>query len=489
MNSKKETPKRTKSDKIFYDLTRSCCPVCLKLIDAQIYFENNCVFLEKHCPAHGSTKVLVSTNIEWFKYVRSYSVPYSVPLRLTSKLNKGCPEDCGLCSEHRQHTSIGVIRVTNRCDLNCPVCCVHNANNWDLPLSQAKYMFEQLQKSEGTTEIVSISGGEPTLHPQIIDIINYAYSCNVTRCTLSSNGIRIAEDEAFVEELAKSKAYINLSFDGFNANAYLQLRGKDLIAIKLKALQNLEKYNIPTTLIPTIAKDINEDEMGPIFEYGLSKSFIRSLHIQPLTHIGAGGRNFNVDLLQHVTTSDILRKIEEYFKGRISAYDFVPEPNECFLTGLFLKGSRRGFISLSRLGNLHPYLDKFLNEPALSDKDVKRIIMEISMNMLMPKTAINKNTSLREKITYISPLLALSKKIAQTYFTTPKKQLGFVLSNLLEEKMLLVNFHTMMDKYSFDQKRLVQCSHHSVTTDGQLIPECADTLFHSKFSERNLLKK
>ncbi len=466
------------SKEIYYGLTRSTCPECLKIIDAQIIVRDNKVYFDKFCPDHGKSRILVSSDIQWYDFCRNYQKANSVPLKIDKKAQRGCPHDCGICGQHRQHTGIVMFGVTNVCNINCPICCVHNEDNWSLTYENAKKLIDTVTEREGKLEILSISGGEPTLHPQIIDIIKYAKKNNVVRCCISSNGIRIANDPEFAQQLAEAGAFVNLQFDGFRPETYKIIRGDAaMYDIKMKAIENLKKYNVKTVLIPTIVEGLNDDEIGKIFDFAIKEKFISSIHIQPLTHIGEGGENFKFDPLNHVTVPDILTNIEKYFNYKIKRTDFVPEPCECFLTSYILKLENQEPIPLQRLINMSPYADKLQNNMGLTKEDISNFTKTVVKNLFFSNPEGQKN-SLLSKAKYIKPLIKLGleiNKIKMKYKDRAEEE----VVKLLEDKVLLVNFHAMMDKYTFDQKRLMQCVHQWITPDGKIYPFCSYGLFHS----------
>ena len=485
MNEK--TIVRKTSDDHYYGFTRSVCSKCNKIIDAQIIENKNNVYFDKLCPIHGRERVLISTDFEWYNYCRTYIRDISLPLKLDGVIKGGCPNDCGICGRHRQHTSIIMFGITNMCNLKCPICLVTNEDNWTMPLEDAKRLIDKAVENEGTLEILSISGGEPTLNPDIIDIIRYANEHGVVRCCMSSNGVRIAEDEEFVRQLSTVDVFVNLQFDGFRKETYKKIRGDErMLEVKRRALRNLKKYNVKTVLIPTIVKGLNDDEIGKIFDFALKERFISSLHIQTLTHTGVGS-DFEYDLMDHITVSDVLRNIEAHFNGDISKYDFVPEPNECFLTGVFLRFPNMPAVPIYRFVNMTKYLNKIQNNQLLTLEEIDEMSKKITMSLLFGK---EKNLGLIINRKFIKPLLLLSEKINECKKNCGSKiEAERKIAKLMESCMLLVNFHTMMDRYTFDQKRVMECTHNWITDDEKIYPFCNYSLFHCRNIKNNLEKK
>ena len=105
---------------IYYDFTLSLCPECLKRVDAKIVFEDSKVFMLKNCSEHGFKKVLIATDVEYYKHTRNYNKVSEMPLKFNTSSHYGCPYDCGLCQDHEQHSCLTVVEITDRCNLSCP---------------------------------------------------------------------------------------------------------------------------------------------------------------------------------------------------------------------------------------------------------------------------------------------------------------------------------------------------------------------------------
>ena len=272
-------------DSNFLEDTYSLCNICNKRIKAQIIEKQGSIFIKKECPEHGEQLGLLEEDAEYHNKKKEYDKPGTItPSQTKSKL--GCPFDCGLCEKHQQHSCNAIIDITSRCNLGCPLCYASSSKsknkNGDLSLGKIEEMLDFFQKTENNqAEILQISGGEPTLHPKILEIIALAKRKNFRYVLLNTNGTKIAEDENFVKELSKFRGRfaIYLQFDGFKENTYKYLRGnKDLLRIKLKAIENLRKYKIPITLVCTLEKGINDDEIGKLLKFGINNPGIRGIN-------------------------------------------------------------------------------------------------------------------------------------------------------------------------------------------------------------------
>src|SRR3990172_1866171 len=270
-------PFRSKAPEILWEYTRSLCPICKQVIDAQIYLRENRVYLRKRCPEHGQYEALIFGDAALYTDIARFNKPGTPPRRYATPVRDGCPYDCGLCSDHQQHSCLGVIEVTNACNLDCPLCFAsagtnhkHDYASFELTYEQVEAMLETYIACEGSPEVLQFSGGEPTLHPRILDFIALAQRKGIQYVMLNTNGIRIARDDRFLEGLAALKPHIYLQFDGFDPETNRILRGKeDLIHEKLRALERLAAVDVRVVLVAVIERDVNEHEVGRILEFGL----------------------------------------------------------------------------------------------------------------------------------------------------------------------------------------------------------------------------
>ena len=145
----------------YYDFTISLCTQCLRRIDAKIVFEDGKVFMLKTCPEHGFEKVLLATDIEYYKNIRNYNKPGEIPLKFNTKTHYGCPYDCGLCQDHEQHSCLTVVEITDRCNLSCPTCYAMSSPHYGRhrTVEEVEKMLDIIVANEGTPDVVQISGG------------------------------------------------------------------------------------------------------------------------------------------------------------------------------------------------------------------------------------------------------------------------------------------------------------------------------------------
>ncbi|MAQ76342.1 MAG: radical SAM protein [Aquimarina sp.] len=337
----------------YYDFTLSLCPTCLKRIDAKIVFEEDKVFMLKRCPEHGRSKVLIADDIEYYKNIRNYNKPSEFPHKFNTTTDYGCPYDCGLCPDHEQHSCLSIIEVTDRCNLTCPTCYASSSPGYGRhrTLDEIKKMLDTIVANEVEPDVVQISGGEPTIHPQFFEILDYAKQLPIRHLMVNTNGIRIAKDIEFTRRLASYMPdfEIYLQFDSLRPEVLEKLRGQDLTEIRRKAIDNLNEFNLSTTLVVTLEKGLNDGEIGEIIDFATRQKCVRGVTLQP-TQIAGRLEDFDAQT-NRITLTEVRRKILEQYPI-FNEEDLIPVPcnPDALVMGYALK-SDEGILPLTRYIN------------------------------------------------------------------------------------------------------------------------------------------
>ena len=438
-------------DYVYYEYTNSLCNECLKVIPTKIVFKDNKVYLLKHCSEHGEQLELLEHDIEYYKHKRDFDKAGTVT-KTQTEVKHGCPYDCGLCPNHDQHSCINLIEVTDKCNMCCNTCYASSGKGKDKDFETIKKMIDFAAEAEGGRgEVLQVSGGEPTLHKDIIKIIEYARE-KFQYVMLNTNGIRIAEDLEFVKELSKFKGRfeIYLQFDSFNDEVYTKIRGRNLKSIKEQAVNNLKEYNIPITLVMTLERDLNDKEIGKVITYGIETSNVRGVNIQPVAYFGR--KNGNIDRKNRVTLTDTIRLIEEQTKKMIVKEDFVPLPCNVERVSLtYLYKTKNGFLPITRTNNIKkllPYINNtftFKIEDALTNG--RDIIFGSCCNPLI---------FLKE----------FKKFVPKDFMKWDIEQRSEYVSN----NTFRITITSFLDRYNFDIKSMQKECAHIVTEDLKRIP-------------------
>ena len=310
---------------LFYDTAVSICSTCFRRVDAKIVFEDSNVFMLKRCPDHGFERVLLADDVDYYRRCREVFIkPPEMPSRYNTPIKYGCPYDCGLCPDHEQHSCLSLV---DACNLSCPICYAESGQHRTefKPLEQVERMLDAIVRNELTPDIVQISGGEPTIHPQFFEILDAAKRRPIQHLMVNTNGIRIAQDPAFVERLATymPRFELYLQFDSLRREPLMQLRGADLRTIRMKALEALNKHNISTTLVITVERGVNDDELGALVDFALTQPCVRGITFQPVQQ---AGRTLGYDKAVHrLTLTEVRRRILEQTTN-LRAEDLIPVP-------------------------------------------------------------------------------------------------------------------------------------------------------------------
>lgn len=319
---------RKSRDHIFYDVARTMCSTCFHLCDGKLLLEGDRVVLEKWCPSHGKERVLIADDAAYWREAREqWLKPAEVPERFQTPMRWGCPYDCGVCPDHQQHACVTLVEVNDHCNLRCPICFANSGPHRpeSRSLAEVDAMLDAAVRAEGRPDIVQISGGEPTIHPDILEILARAKQRPIRHLMVNTNGIRIAQDPSFVADLARFKPRfeVYLQFDSLRDDVLMAMRGARLADIRRRALENLEREQISTTLVVTLEKGLNDDEIGEIIEFALQWTCVRGVTFQPVQE---AGRVEGYDPAEHrLTLTEVRRKIYEQ-SPHFTPADLVPVP-------------------------------------------------------------------------------------------------------------------------------------------------------------------
>ena len=447
-----ERPLKRDRDEVFLELTRSICPVCKRVIDAEINARDERVIMRKRCPEHGLFEALVYSDADLYLAQQRYNKPGTIPLEFQTEVKDGCPLDCGMCPEHKQHACLGVIEVNTNCNLDCPICFAdsgHHAHGdgYMLTLAQVEFMLDRFVAAEGEPEVVQFSGGEPTIHPQILDFVALAQAKGIRHVMLNTNGIRLARDRRFADELAKLRPHLYFQLDGFERDTHIALRGVDLRPDKARALDRAAELGLTVTLVAAVEKGVNEHEVGAIVRYGIAHPAVRSIAFQPVTH---SGRHLEFDPLERLTNADVMKLVSAQVPEWFRLDDFVPVPC-CFptcrsMSYAFVDGD--SVVPFTRLIEIDDYLD-YLSNRVIPDYDVRHALERMFSSSATPGA---------EKALLACESCGIDLPAA----------LGH-----LEDKVFMLVVQDFQDAYTLNVRQLMKCCVVEITPDGRLIPLCA----------------
>jgi uncharacterized radical SAM superfamily Fe-S cluster-containing enzyme len=453
---------------LFYDVAVSICSTCYEKVEGKIVFQDGAVYMLKRCPAHGHERVLMADDVDYYRRCREIFIkPPEMPLAFNTPVRWGCPYDCGLCADHQQHSCLSLIEVTDHCNLQCPICYAESgpARRQYRSLEQISRMIAAVVRNEGEPDVVQISGGEPTLHPDFFAILDRAKAAPIRHLMVNTNGIRIAEDEAFAKRLAgyMPDFEIYLQFDSFERHALMALRGADLRDVRTRALERLNRLGVSTTLVVTLKKGLNDTEIGRIIEFALEQPAVRGVTFQP---IQAAGRleHFN-PATDRLTLTEVRRRILEQ-SSVFRPEDLLPVPchPDSLAMGYALKVGG-AVVPLTGLIDPQLLIDGGRNTIVYEqDETVREGVFKLFATNHSPASGAR---SLRDLLCCLPRLDAPA-------------QLGY--DNIF--RVLIMQF---IDAYSFDVRSVKKTCVHIVHPDGRLIPFDTYNLFYRDRLEQTRL--
>jgi len=448
----------------YYDATTSLCNECHTPINAKIVFEDGNVYLMKTCKEHGFQKVIIADDIEFYKNIRNFNKASEYPRVPHTSTDYGCPLDCGICPDHEQHSCLTLIEVTDRCNLTCPTCYASSSptHGRHRTLDEIKAMFEAVVLSEGEPDVVQLSGGEPTIHPQFFEIMDLAKTYPIKHLMLNTNGVRIAKDRDFAKRLASYAPdfELYLQFDSFNPSVLEKMRGKDLTDIRKKALEHLNELNLSTTLVVTLQKGENDQELGTILDFAMKQRCVRGVTFQPTS---VSGRLDHFDpAVDRMTNSEVRRLIVE--QSDLFTYDdIIPVP--CNPDALLMA------YALKVDDEVAP-LTRYINPEELLNNSKNTIVYEqderLHQHMLqMFSTGVSVD-AVQEEVHEL--LCCLPEVIAPN--------MGY--DNIF--RIIVMNF---MDAYDFDVRAIKKSCVHIAQPDGKIIPfETMNLFYRDEFKDK-----
>ncbi|MEW5954762.1 MAG: radical SAM (seleno)protein TrsS [Bacillota bacterium] len=319
--------------------TESVCPHCLARIPAHKALRGADVFLVKNCPEHGGTETVLWRGAPEYRTWAGPKIP-SRPQKCFTEAARGCPFDCGLCPEHRQHSCTVLLEITQRCNLGCAVCFAGAGAgpSADPGLEVIKGWYEQILLAGGPYNI-QLSGGEPSLRDDLPEIIKLGRSLGFNFIQLNTNGLRLAEEPNLVKQCKEAGlTSIFLQFDGTDDKIYKVLRGRPLLTKKIQAIKNCAANNIGVILVPTLVPEVNVNNLGAIIKLATSYlPTVRGVHFQPVSYFGRYPEP-PADS-SRITIPEVIRELVRQTKGEITADAFKPPGCEnalCSFHGNFI---------------------------------------------------------------------------------------------------------------------------------------------------------
>jgi uncharacterized radical SAM superfamily Fe-S cluster-containing enzyme len=411
----------------------------MQVIPARIYTDGVRVFMQKKCTKHGIFQGLIWSDYQLYQRSFQFNRKITKPAEWATSVIRGCPYDCGLCPEHKQHTCLAILEITDECNLNCPICLASSPKMSEDPnIEQIEDALKKLLGYEGRSTSIQLSGGEPTVRQDLADIINIARDFGFKSIEIDTNGIELAKKPKLAKELADAGLTgIYLQFDGLTADAQASIRGSyiDLLTIKEKAIERAKKAGLDVALAATIVKGVNDNQLWEIIRYAIKKD-TKGVNFQPFAALGRFPPKL-LNPMDKVTVPDVVKGIEMQSGGQLKTEDFVSIPcpdNRCgVLTYTIIKKGK--ITPINRIVDVKKIVDYYA-EPADFDK-----VLNATSEILC---GINKDN--------VPCCPASMDSLKGQYFS--------------------IGCHGLQDIWNIDLNRVKKCCVHELTIEGKLVPFC-----------------
>ena len=433
---------------LFHSQTTSLCETCLEPVPAKVVIEDACVWYLKRCRTHGVMKTLISDDLDYWRAQKLWLKPGDRPLTAQTRTEAGCPFDCGLCPDHEQHSCLAILEINQACDLACPVCFADAANvhGSHRPLAEIERMLDALVASEGEPDLVQLSGGEPTLHPDFFAILDAVKRRPVRHVMINTNGVRIAQDRVFVDRLASYKPALEvyLQFDSLNDDALMNLRGARLARVRRAALEALERVELSTTLVAVIKRGVNDHEVADIVRHAIAWNCVRGVTFQPVQD---AGRNEGFDPHAHrVLLTQIRREVGK--SGVFDTEDMIPLP--CNPDQISIGYGLRAGPRVTPITRLIP----------------REVILD-GPNTVLYEANANLRAAMFDLLSLSTAQANTEEKLAGLLCCLPQAMVPAEVSYANSFRVVIMQF---LDRYNFDLATVKRSCVHFVTPEGQIYP-------------------
>jgi hypothetical protein len=482
--------------------TKSMCPECLKILDAEVYEDQGKIMISKECEEHGLFENTYWSSSEIYKEAADYGQEGEGISNPQTKVDGECPTNCGLCSDHESHTILGLIDVTNRCNLLCPVCFANAAVSGSLYEPTFEEIRQMLQNLRNNLPVpapaIQYAGGEPTVRKDLVELVKLAREEGFTHTQIATNGIRLAKRPELVHDLKEAGLNtVYLQFDGVTEEPYIQIRNKNLLAIKLEAIENCRKEDMGIVLVPTLVKGVNDDQIGKIIKFAVNNiDVIRGIVFQPVSF--AGRTPADQVEKQRITIPDFEEMVEEQTDQDIKVEDFYPassvipisefieavegEPNVTFTCHPHCGAATYVFIDEDKIVPITQFInvDRFFQLLTKSSEDINdggliskpKVLARASIELPQTINLSNKPDTLDIKDILIKVF----------------KERSYDALGDFHHKSLLISCMHFMDPWNFDQDRVKRCVIHYAVPDGRIIPFCSMNSIYRQEIEKEFSK-
>jgi 7,8-dihydro-6-hydroxymethylpterin dimethyltransferase len=458
-------PRLKERDYTYFTTVRGMCRRCRTVGPARVFFRDGRVWQESLCPCGPQTPSLIAADSEWYLSEVVRAMPDRSPIAGAKPPKLGCPHDCGPCTWHASPCQLPVLSITNACNLRCPICFTYNRDDriYAMSVEEMRRTADWIVESTGRVDLINITGGEPTLHPHLLDILDACRRPEIGRITMNSNGIRLADDADLCRQLAERGVYVILSLNTFDPDVSRRMHGVDLTEVKRRAIENLAAAGVRVTLLNVMLRGVNENAVGGIFELMRRYDNLLSLTVQTMTYTGQGGGGFERG--RHIPVDEATRIVCRESNGILQSDDFSTRPAAhplCYRIAYMLKTGDE-FLPFTR------FASKEQIEPLLADSYLIR--------------AADGEDFFRDAVNRLyadgrDGHLAALRRLVERLYPKNEKLDDFARQRIAESSVRTVYVHAHMDEDTFDCSRAMLCPDLVPAEPGRWIPACTYNLFY-----------
>lgn len=461
----------TERDYTYFGTVRGMCRQCRQVGPAKVFFRDDKVWQVSLCPQCNNEPALIAGDTTWYLDNVLKPLPDRSPVSGSKDQVHGCPLDCGPCRWHASPCQLPVISVTNACNLRCPICFTYNRADtlYNMPVDEMARIVDWIIESSRQVDLINITGGEPALHPQILDILRLCKRPQIGRVTMNSNGILLAENYELCQRLAELEVYVILSLNTFDPAASQLLHGRDLTEIKARAINNLSRAGVKMTLLNVLIRSINESSIRQLLELLRTNDNVLSLMVQTMTYTGQGGGTFKNS--GHIPVDEAARIVCSQSTGQVKFEDFCTRPSAhplCYMVCYALR-NKNALLPFARFAPIDKVkeliADSYLIRPGTTNDFFTDCI-----NALYAADDVESLNALRTLIEKLYPAGQVRSE--------------FQRQKIAESAVKTIYIHSHMDEDTFDCSRAMQCPDLVPSEPGKLVPACTYNLFYRMKDER-----
>ena len=459
------------------------------MLDATIYEKDNKVYIEKTCPEHGKYNELYWSDYDQYKRAEKYRKEGEGLNNPRTQTVKGCPQDCGICPQHKSHTGLAIIDVTNRCNLRCPVCFANAAAAgyvYEPTQKQVHEMLRNLRQNDPVpATALQFSGGEPTIREDLPELIKAAKDLGFRHVEINTNGIRLSQSVEYCKTLAEAGAStIYLQFDGLTNDVYRFTRGVDLLETKMKAIENCREAGLKSVvLVVTLVKGVNDHQLGDIIRFAVDNfDVVRCINVQPVSLCGRLPEEEREKM--RITIPDFMRLCEEQTGGKVKVDDFYPVPTVVPIAQAVGAIKHKRYVEFTA----HPHCGMatylFVEDDEITPITHYGNVDKFVKTMDKVYEEAQKGHGARAKMRLVGALRHVKFGLLSKYILPILKTGSYETLGDLQRKTILLSSMHFMDPYNFDLERVQRCCIHYAVPDGRIIPFCTMNSIHRSEIEK-----